>query len=326
MNWSDDEFEALLGKFRPQAPAAALPTAVKRPAIGRMTLLAAGLVLACAIPVAMRGGWKLGSGVSSANTPAGRFSLLPYVEMTVYASAPPPFVGSEARVSVTLPAAPDRKAIVRVEPEYPPDAQQLGLEAGLDLQVSVNAAGEVTEVARLSGGTNVHRDEPNAAARAEFMATHANVFWRAAEAAARQWKFEPAETGMTCVVSFVFRLRPPASSTALPSAGTGSARPGPAAPSAPVRVGDEIKPPRIVVKVDPVYPEEAKGAGAKGVVLLDVTIGPDGSVIGVHVLRSVPLLDQAAIDAVKQWKYEPTLVNGVPTPVEMNVLLNFRLP
>ena len=50
-----------------------------------------------------------------------------------------------------------------------------------------------------------------------------------------------------------------------------------------------------------------------------------GNVTNVRVLRSIPLLDQAAIDAVKQWKYEPTLLNGVPVPIVMTVTVNFAL-
>jgi len=55
------------------------------------------------------------------------------------------------------------------------------------------------------------------------------------------------------------------------------------------------------------------------------TIGPDGRVKEAKVLRSIPLLDQAALDAVKQWQFTPTLLNGVPVPVIMTVTVNFTL-
>ena len=55
------------------------------------------------------------------------------------------------------------------------------------------------------------------------------------------------------------------------------------------------------------------------------TIGEDGSVTNVVVLRSIPMLDEAAIESVLQWQYEPTLLNGVPVEVEMNVTVNFTL-
>jgi protein TonB len=74
-----------------------------------------------------------------------------------------------------------------------------------------------------------------------------------------------------------------------------------------------------------VYPPEAQAAGVSGVVILEVLIGGDGRVSNAKVLRSVPLLDQAAIDSVLQWEYTPTLLNGVPVPVLMTVTVNFTL-
>ena len=56
-----------------------------------------------------------------------------------------------------------------------------------------------------------------------------------------------------------------------------------------------------------------------------LTIGPNGKVQNARVLRSIPLLDQAALDAVKQWEYTPTLLNGVPVPVIMTVTVQFTL-
>jgi protein TonB len=58
-------------------------------------------------------------------------------------------------------------------------------------------------------------------------------------------------------------------------------------------------------------------------VIIEVGIGVDGSVQEAHVLKSIPLLDQAALDAVKQWQFMPTLLNGVPTPLIMTVTVNF---
>jgi len=60
------------------------------------------------------------------------------------------------------------------------------------------------------------------------------------------------------------------------------------------------------------------------VVIVEATIGPDGKVIDAKVLRSIPLLDQAALDAVQQWEYTPVLLNGVPVPVVITVTINFK--
>ena len=64
--------------------------------------------------------------------------------------------------------------------------------------------------------------------------------------------------------------------------------------------------------VNPVYPPIAQSARVQGIVIIEATIGPDGRVKDAKVLRSIPLLDQAALDAVKQWQFTPTLLNGVP--------------
>ena len=101
--------------------------------------------------------------------------------------------------------------------------------------------------------------------------------------------------------------------------------PPPPAPQAPVRLSSGMQAPRKIVSVDPVYPRVAQTARVEGVVILEATIDTRGRVLGVRVLRSVPLLDQAAVDAVRQWVYTPTLLNGVPVPIVMTVTVNFRL-
>jgi protein TonB len=77
------------------------------------------------------------------------------------------------------------------------------------------------------------------------------------------------------------------------------------------------------VDAAPVMPEVARQAGIRGVVILEIIIGVDGKVTDAKVLRSIPLLDQAAIDAARQWRYEPTLLNGAPVPVIMTATVNF---
>jgi protein TonB len=103
----------------------------------------------------------------------------------------------------------------------------------------------------------------------------------------------------------------------------------PPAPTPPpvqaVRVGGNIKEPTKIKNVSPIYPDIAKQARVQGIVILECTISPQGRVTDVKVLRGIPLLDQAGIDAVKQWQYTPTLLNGVPVPVIMTVTVNFRL-
>src|SRR5215813_5278554 len=99
----------------------------------------------------------------------------------------------------------------------------------------------------------------------------------------------------------------------------------PPPPPAPVRVGGNIRPPTKTKDVRPVYPSIAQSARVQGVVIIEATIGPDGRVQEAKVLRSIPLLDAAALDAVKQWVFTPTTLNGTPVPVIMTVTVNFTL-
>jgi protein TonB len=103
------------------------------------------------------------------------------------------------------------------------------------------------------------------------------------------------------------------------------APPPPPPPTAPVRVGGSIRAPRKTKDVPPVYPPIAQSARVQGIVIIEATIGPNGKVQDARVLRSIPLLDAAALEAVRQWEYTPTLLNGVPVPVVMTVTVNFTL-
>jgi periplasmic protein TonB len=98
-----------------------------------------------------------------------------------------------------------------------------------------------------------------------------------------------------------------------------------AAPPPPVHVGGQIKAPDKIRDVAPVYPPIALAARKEGVVIIEATIGVDGSVQDARVLRSELLLDQAALDAVRQWTFTPTTLNGVPVPVIMTVTVRFQM-
>jgi TonB family protein len=95
---------------------------------------------------------------------------------------------------------------------------------------------------------------------------------------------------------------------------------------APVRVGGEISQPMKVRDVKPVYPLIALEARVQGLVILEGLIDEQGNVADVRVLRGVPLLNEAAVEAVRQWRYTPTLLNGVPVPVIMTMTVTFTLP
>jgi len=107
----------------------------------------------------------------------------------------------------------------------------------------------------------------------------------------------------------------------------GAPPPPPPPPKAkpPIRVGGNVQNSKLIQKIDPVYPELAKRARVAGIVLLQVTVDEQGSVQDVKLIRGHPLLNQSAIDAVRQWRYSPTLLNGEPVQVIATVTVNFVL-
>jgi len=113
--------------------------------------------------------------------------------------------------------------------------------------------------------------------------------------------------------------------------GNGVAPPPPPAPTpAPepkqiIRLHSGIKPPQRLVNVAPVYPTMALAVRKEGIVIIDATIDEQGNVTETKILRSIPLLDEAALAAVRQWKFSPTQLNGVPVPIVMTVTVNFKL-
>jgi len=352
----DVEFEAFLRQFRPRTPPSFKPGRLSRLVTPRTLAIAAAIVLACAIPARFVWNQRASPGQNQSASPGQRIAvdglarvrqekperrdsalnralnIIPSVETALSAFTPAGTL--QDRADVALPAAPRRKVLTRVKPEYPPEAQRLGLEADVVLRLTVNQAGFVTATERTSGVIKLRPDEENASERAEFYAANPYAFAMAAEAAALQWKFEAAESGMTCFVSFTFRLKPGgAVNTTAPSPGSGSAtltpvpgssRPGLPVVSRPIQGdGQTVKSPKRLVNVNPVYPEDARAAHVGGVVVLEITIGENGSVTDARVMRSIPMLDQAAIDAALQWIYEPTLLNGVPIEVKLTVTINF---
>jgi protein TonB len=223
------------------------------------------------------------------------------------------------------------KLIRKVLPMYPELAKRAHVEGNVILQVLINEDGTVTNV-------QVLQSQP--------------LLDMAAIEAVKQWRYSttllngipvPVQT----TVSVEFKLSDTSSEVTVkapPSdgvivfgagtvggtasgSGTQSANPAPPSPrGTPVRVGGAVQESKIISKVDPVYPPLAKQARVEATVILEVTVNEQGEVASVRVLRSHPLLEQAAIDAVKQWRYSPTLLNGVAVPVVATATIEFRLP
>ncbi|MBE3098156.1 MAG: M56 family metallopeptidase [Planctomycetes bacterium] len=227
-------------------------------------------------------------------------------------------------------------------PVYPDDARQAGVQGVVILEATIDPSGIVIDA-------RVLRSIPPLDA--------------AAIDAVMQWRFEPKPEYppllMTVTVNFKLDAGPKTTGVAggvvggtsggvsgdvaggvaggVPGGVTGGVvggvpggvgaapRGGIAAPPDAVRVGDHVKAPAKIKDVRPVYPEVAREAGIQGVVIVEVLIGTDGTVQGVKILRSIPLLDQAALDAVRQWEFEPTIIDGQPRPVVATLTVNFML-
>lgn len=96
-------------------------------------------------------------------------------------------------------------------------------------------------------------------------------------------------------------------------------------PRKPLRIGGEIREPALVHRVDPVYPPAATAMGLEGTVILEALVDEEGRVTDVRVLRSYGVFDKAALDAVRQWRYSPVLLNGRPERFLLTVVVSFRL-
>jgi|tagenome__1003787_1003787.scaffolds.fasta_scaffold20649198_2 protein TonB len=96
-------------------------------------------------------------------------------------------------------------------------------------------------------------------------------------------------------------------------------------PAGPIRVSELVQAPRKLVDARPVYPDIARQARVEGTVVLEAILDRTGRVDQLRVVRSIPLLDQPAIDAVRQWRYTPSTLNGQPVAVLMTITIRFTL-
>ena len=238
-----------------------------------------------------------------------------------------------------LRAAPETtlppKLIKIVDPVYPESARSSNVQGSVVLEVTTDTYGRVVRAA-------VVRSVP--------------PLDQAAMDALLQWAYEPAVVdgeprSVTFTVTIRFNLVDGKGVTGILMGGVtggveggvagGVVRTVPVAPVQPmvratgqekagpdkdaVRVKDRIRPPKRVNSVEPVYPEAARKAQVEGVVILEATMDEEGNIESVKVLRSIPILDSAAVDAVKQWKYEPMVINGKRTKAIFTVTVRFML-
>ncbi len=184
--------------------------------------------------------------------------------------------------------------IKKVDPVYPQEARKSGVQGVVILEAKIDEYGRVIDVLIL-------RSVP--------------LLDQAAIDAVKQWVYEPVIIeGQARKVLVTVTVKFQLGEKDIEKFAEGA-----------VKVKDQIQPPRIVKKVDPVYPEEARKSGIEGVVILEARTDIQGKVKDVMVLRSVPALNQAAIDALKQWVYEPVIVAGSPKEAVFTVTIAFKL-
>lgn len=226
--------------------------------------------------------------------------------VAVSAASAFPFTATAAGTT-GLEQAPSRRILQLVPPEYPRAAQDDGITGTVAVEVTVNAAGDVSGFNVTGGPTALHDSTVTAV---------------------RQWKFDRAGTADVILVEVGYQLavrdgrRIPGWSFTLRNR---EAAAGGAPSTKPFRAGGDVKPPRLLKGVKAIYSDEAKAARVQGVVHLEATIGLDGTARDVKVLRSIPLLDAAAVDAIRQSTFEPGTRNGVAVPVVIEYAVQFLL-
>jgi TonB family protein len=203
------------------------------------------------------------------------------------------------RQAYTVPkdGKPPRK-VYNVDFPYPPDVKSVITSALLAVRVVIDVDGSVVEVRLLKRQIAGPPVEPRVLAAAVERLSNGTL------ATVRQWRFEPPDKAPLAMTITVNYRTDDGEKAELPPGVVG-----------PVPIHE---PP-------PVYPPDAKAAGVQGSVQLRVTIGADGLVKKAEVRRSVPALDQASLDAVKQWTFKPATKDGQPVDVVTDIEMTFTL-
>src|ERR1017187_7732749 len=219
------------------------------------------------------------------------------------------------REQVAAPRMADQ-IVKKVRPVCPPLARQARIQGTVILKVVINKSGDVENMQLFSGHP---------------------MLAPAAIEAVKQWRYkpyllngEPVEVETNVTVNFTLPDKLPVAGVVgdmpggIPEGEQGGLAPQPAVPGR-VRVSSGVEQGLVITKVPPQYPPEAKDAHIQGVVLMNVIVDKEGNVANIQLISGHPLLAPAAIDAVKQWKYKPYLLNETPVEVDTQVHVNFTL-
>jgi TonB family protein len=242
-------------------------------------------------------------------------ALLLVIALTSLASAQ--VVAQRIRVADTIIS---QQIVTKVAPVYPPLARQARIQGQVILRVHISKSGDVENLQLVSGHP---------------------MLAPAAIEAVKQWKYrpyllngEPVKVETNVTVNFTLADKPAAEQGAgdIPGGipgdhasgvvGVVSSTPGNATR---VRVSSSVSQGLLLTKVQPQYPQDAKDQHIQGVVVLKVIVDKEGNVSNIQLISGHPQLAPAALEAVKQWKYRPYLLNGNPVEVDTQVQVNFTL-
>ena len=243
----------------------------------------------------------------------------------------------EQSAKPSSPENPIPRRTASAQAVLPPELRPPANRGMVRFQVTLSTQGRIGEIRQLgepliqfNPGTGIGVDEKTRRAMA-------GAIVKAAAEALQHWAYDAPAAPITFHVMFTFFTAPeptavqqdPSPLSSLPARGTGAfpiPPPWPAAEGAGAfRIGGNVKPPRQTKNVRPNFPIEAQERRVGGRVILEALIGPDGKVKDVRVIQSSPLFDRAAVDAVRQWEYEPTQIDGTAVSVVTTVTVMFNL-
>ena len=195
---------------------------------------------------------------------------------------------------IALSAQQPPKLIKKVNPKYPPEALKSGVSGKVVLEATTSREGDVTDAVVIDGHPLLNP---------------------AALDALRQWKYKPyilkgvkKPVKFTVVMNFKLHKEE--------KTGTGEEK--------PLAVSSDQQP-KLIKKVNPEYPEDALKAGIQGKVVIEATTDKKGMVVEAKVIAGHPLLNKAALKALKQWEYKPYIIDGEKKAVKFTVVMNFHL-
>lgn len=251
----------------------------------------------------------------------------------------------ERSAAPSSPENPIPRRTASTQPVLPPEWRQPAVRGGVRLQVTLNDSGRIGEIRRL--GEPFVQFAPGAAVDDVTRRTMADAIVNSSAEAVRHWAYEPPAAPITFIVLFTFYAVPEPTSVQQdppavvggrgslpppsPPAASGNRTPSladlppwPAAADA-IQIGPGMKPPQVTKSGRPRYTPEALKAKIQGTVIMQIVVGTNGKVRDARVIRSLPMLDEAALAAAREWEFAPTIVDGKPVPVLLMLELDFNV-